>query len=275
VIRSLGRKAVVRVCEISVRAALRDQGLDSLRQRLETIVSDISQQYSGFTLNTDLLFAKVRAQHAFQVSLIQEAFERFKLVDVPGTVVLDIGDSSGTHLAYLRAMYPSTRAIGVNLDPVAVEKIRQRGFEAVHCRAEDVHRHVDRADVLLSFEMLEHLVDPIGFLRTLSASVDSRCFVITVPYVRHSRVQLDYIRRAEPPSTPVTEESTHVFELSPDDWMLLFRFTGWAVVSSRTFYQYPRRLRHVLAPLWRRYDFEGFFGAILVRDHEWSGRYPW
>ena len=53
----------------------------------------------------------------------------------------------------------------------------------------DIKEFKDDIDVLTSFEMLEHLQDPIGFLKSMS-SVDCDKFVITVPYVSKSRVNL-------------------------------------------------------------------------------------
>jgi hypothetical protein len=51
-----------------------------------------------------------------------------------------VGDSAGTHLTYLKTLLDrqgvQARTLSVNLDPVAVEKIRARGLEAIQCRAE-------------------------------------------------------------------------------------------------------------------------------------------
>jgi hypothetical protein len=69
------------------------------------------------------LKTKVRAQHALQLSLAQKAIE---IVDKKASeaTIVDIGDLSGTHLTYLHGLYGDINALSVNLDPVAVQKIK-------------------------------------------------------------------------------------------------------------------------------------------------------
>ena len=65
-------------------------------------------------------------------------------------------------------------------------------------------------------------------------------FVVTVPWQRRSRVGLYSARR--PSDRGYTAEYEHVFELSPEDWSLLFLQSGWRVVESCVWRQYPRRI---------------------------------
>ena len=68
-------------------------------------------------------------------------------VDGGGLTLVDIGDSSGQHGEYIRALAPAGkvgRFVSVNLDPVAVEKVRARGGDAILCRAEE-HPHAGLA----------------------------------------------------------------------------------------------------------------------------------
>lgn len=255
----------------SILAAVREQGLVPLYERLSKLVPDITEQYSTFVLGSDYLRTKVRAQHAFQISMVEKAFDRLEIVPGEGVTLVDIGDSSGTHLQYLRGLYPAIRSLSVNLDAEAVEKIREKGMEAVHARAEELDAYSIRADLFLSFEMLEHLSDPIRFLHDL-AQAECRGFVLTVPYMAKSRVGLHHLRRGQ--RREVFAENTHIFELSPEDWRLIFQHSGWKILYERIYLQYPRTgVWRVAKPLWRRTDFEGFYGAILVRDHSWSRLY--
>ncbi|MDP6175321.1 MAG: hypothetical protein QGF09_14240, partial [Rhodospirillales bacterium] len=64
------------------------------------------------------------------------------------------------------------------------------------------------------------------------------------------------------------------YEFSPDDWVLMAKFAGFKPVFTRTYWQYPKRsLMRLLAPLWRKLDFEGFFGVLLERDPAALERY--
>jgi hypothetical protein len=261
----------------SLEAAIHEQGLAPLRERLRGIVPDVSDQYSeGFDAMEFSRYweAKMRGLHAFQIDCLLRTIGD---LDRGNLKVADIGDSSGNHSAYLRALLPRDqvkRVVSVNLDPVAVEKIRAKGGEALLARAEEVDFGADPFDVMASFEMLEHLTDPVRFLRRLAVSGVTERLVISVPFVRQSRVGLQFIRQAPPLPERVTAERVHIFELSPDDWILLCRFSGWSTESRRTYLQYPRRSAlRMTAPLWRKLDFEGFLGLSLKRDRSISDRY--
>jgi len=254
----------------SIRAALREQGFEGLAQRLTQIVPDITDQYTQFRVDTDYLRLKVRAMHVFQVAMVNAALKIIDTERRPLTVV-DIGDSAGTHIRYLQELHRDVqlRCLSVNLDEEAVKRIRGKNLEALHVCAEDLGALGIDADIFLCFETLEHLTSPVQFLRSLSENTNCKVLVITVPYVARSRVGLHHIRTSSPERCH--PESTHVFELSPDDWKLLFMHAGWSIVQNRIYLQYPRRgVLRAMKGHWRRGDFEGFWGAILRRDSTWS-----
>lgn len=264
----------------SLDAAAREQGLAALSERLRQIVPSLADQYTaGFDpVEYDRLWErKARHLHAFQIST---ALDVLAQIGGRGRVVVDIGDSSGNHAAYLKALDPAGRldkVVSVNLDPVAVDKVRSKGGEAILCRAED-YRPIEGVvpDLYLSFEMLEHLSDPLRFLHSLATVGGAGHLVVSVPYRRNSRFGGDLLRRAASgqPTTPLTAESLHLFELSPEDWALLARLAGWRTQQIRIYRQYP--LRHPLAatrPLWAHWDFEGFVALVLRRDPELADRY--
>ena len=254
----------------SLEKAAKEQGLDKLRTDLENIVPDISEQYSLFKLDTTYLLMKVRNMHAFQISLVNKIIEQF---DMP--VIVDIGDSSGTHLQYLIGLYSEYRKIrclSVNMDAKAVARIKNKGLEAVHARAEDLPAYDIDANIFLCFETLEHLINPLHFLFTLSSKTNAKYMIITIPYLRNSRVGLHHIRAGRKEN--VYAENTHIFELNPEDWKLLARHSGWEIIEDKIYLQYPKRsFLRMTKPLWKRYDFEGFYGLILRRDDTWSCKY--
>jgi len=130
----------------------------------------------------------------------------------------------------------------VNLDPVAVQKVRDRGQEAILSPAEELDPTADAVDLYASFETLEHFSDPLRFLHRLAVDGHADTMVFTVPYRRASRFggwELD-VPEAELPEE-MSPEDVHIFELSPRDWSRLARLAGWRVVHQSIYRQYPQR----------------------------------
>jgi len=262
--RQVGERILTR----SLFAAAREQGLSALMGRLEASAGDLAAHYTSFSIDSSYLKAKVLAQHAFQVDLAGRVFSG----DVKS--VVDVGDSSGLHTKYLQSEYPSCGAefLSVNLDDEAVERVRRKGLQAERIRAEELSKTGRKADVMLLFETLEHLTDPFRFLHALSSNGCCGQLVLTVPFVRRSRLGLHHIRAGI--RRPVSAERLHFLELCPEDWRLLFRQSGWTVERERTYLQYPRHsVLRLTRWIWARWDFEGFYGAVLKPDDSWSSLY--
>ncbi len=261
----------------SIRMAVREQKLLPVYEELSTIVPDITHQYSSFNVDSEYLGTKVRAQHSFQIALVNEALQFVDKAEM-GTnklTIVDIGDSAGTHIRYIKDIHKdrNIRCLSINIDNKAVKKIKEKGLESICARAEDLTSFSVDADIFLSFELLEHLMDPCLFLRSLSERTNCKAFVVTVPYLSHSRVGLHHVRQNQ--RYNVNPENTHIFELSPWDWQLIFKHSGWKVIFDRIYLQYPKKspLRFLMKRYWKYRDFEGFYGAILKRDKSWSDLY--
>lgn len=267
-VKKLGKKVLIQ----SLRRAIREQGLEPRLQVLKKLMPDISKQYTTTTISDEYQRLKVYGEHAFQVGVALKAVEIFGQASV--STIVDVGDSSGAHVRYLSGILgDDITTLSVNLDAQAVDRIRASGLRAKLCRAENLHELNIHPDLLLSFETMEHLFDPISFLRKMAGIQGLKGFVLTVPWVRNSRIGLHHIRK-NITSVDMVAENTHIFELCPEDWMFLAQFAGWRILHNEIYRQYPRR--HVLrfaSPLWRRYDFEGFFGMVLQPDTTWSNRY--
>ena len=263
------RKIYQWLLKMSIEKASKEQGLKNIADELAKTVLDITDQYTTFKVANPYVKVKVRNQHAFQIALANEVISEFEKL-----TIVDIGDSAGTHLQYIMGLHSKNREIqclSVNLDAQAVEKIQQKGLDAVNARAEDLHNYNINADIFLCIQTLEHLMNPCHFLHELSTKTNAKYMVITVPYLKNSRVGLHHIRGG---LGNVYAENTHIFELSPKDWKLLVRHSGWDIVKEKLYRQYPRRgLFWITKALWKRFDYEGFYGMILTKDDTWSSRY--
>lgn len=194
-------------------------------EELRRIVPDLSDQYfmpfDDYNGYTEL---KIRALHAFQCELMLRAieigFEQYRGFIM---AVVDIGDSAGTHMHYLEELACKKYeldidALSVNLDDRAVEKIKNKGRKAILCRAEELELNEPIA-LYATFEMVEHLPNPsIFFYRLAKYGTGSR-MVVTVSFIRRSRVGMYFLRNQNQRCHFTKEE--HVFELNPEDWSLL------------------------------------------------------
>ncbi|MAF96551.1 MAG: hypothetical protein CMM60_12455 [Rhodospirillaceae bacterium] len=265
---------VLKTLVSSVDRACKEYGLSDLRRTLESLVPNISDQCSGYTLS-ESWSQIVRARHALQICQVQRAIS---LLDSTLKLsIVDIGDSSGVHLEYIRALNERIRfsTLSINNDEIAVSKIRDKGFPTLKTRIESMHgdpEFIADANIYLCFETMEHLRDPTTFLHNLASLTGCEYLVLSVPYVRQSRVGLHQLRsqpgrvmKAE--QRPFNAETTHIFELCPQDWNLLFRFTGWRIVDQFIFTHYPRREALSLCRyLWRRLNFDGHYAVVLEPD---------
>lgn len=255
----------------SIRCAVREQGLEALFGKLEKIVPDISRQYSMCEVKEEYLKAKLRAMHAFQISLVDKVVCNFR----DSAVIVDIGDSAGTHIQYIKGLYSQNmaiRSLSVNLDEKAVARIKAKGLDAVCAKAENLENYDINPDVFLCFETLEHLMDPCKFLHSISSGTKAKYLIVTVPYLADSRAGLHHIRQSI--KSDVCAENTHIFELSPSDWKLLIRHSGWCIEYEKIYLQYPQKgLLRIMRSFWRKNDFEGFYGLVLSRDSSWSSKY--
>lgn len=265
---------------VSLKLSNHERGEYSLKQKLSKIVPDLTNQYTTFKIDmkNTYLVNKIRCQHSFQMSLALKAIELLK--DEKESInLVDIGDSSGTHLIYLEKLLAeknihNVQALSVNLDPVAVEKIKAKGLNAILSKAEELHLQPDgiKADIFLSYEMLEHLFNPISFMHNMAEKSECEYFIITVPYVQRSRVALQFVKQQY--EGEFQAENTHVFELSPLDWDVIFKFSGWEIVYNDKYTQYPKSFPFNLTKyFWQKLDFDGFYGVILKKNNSYSKRY--
>jgi hypothetical protein len=262
------------IAKWSLNKALHQNGFYSRIERLQSIVPNISDQYSREQERNGYWNLNVRGLHAFQTFLMEKALDGITKDDL---TVVDIGDSAGTHMTYLANIIKDRKidTVSVNLDQRAIDKITSKGLKALLCRAEELQLDEGKqVDLFTSFEMVEHLHNPAIFFYRLAKKSPCNKLLITVPYLKHSRVGLHYIRNRS--NETIFAEDEHIFELSPNDWRLLLLHSGWKVTYSEIYFQYPQKwpvISQFLAFFWRKTDFEGFWGAIMEKDTSLSDLY--
>ena len=259
----------------SLKSALKEQRLDNTFLELKKIIKNYSDQYNHVKIEGEYWNYKVRALHAFQVNFGINSINLVrKNLKKDNLTIVDIGDSSGTHSLYLKKLVKESnlKLVSVNLDTNAIKKIKEKGLEAIHSKAEELSKYNINPDLFMSYQTVEHLNSPITFLKSISQNSNCEYFLLTVPYILNSRLGLEHIR--ENSENKVHAENIHIFELSPNDWKLLFKHSGWEVVNEKIYYQYPRlHPLRILKNTWAKYDFEGFYGVLLKKNHYWTNKY--
>ena len=259
----------------SLKKALKEQKLEKTFLQLEKIIQNYSQHYNHAKIEGEYWNYKVRALHSFQVNFGMNSIQRVKKnLNKNHLTLVDIGDSSGTHTLYLKTLIKefNIKALSVNLDQNAIKKIKDKGLEAIHSKAEDLDKYNINPDLFMSFQTVEHLNSPINFLKSISQNTNCNYFLITVPYISSSRIGLEHIRGNL--KTKVHAENIHIFELSPQDWKLLFKHSGWEIIDETVYFQYPKKhFLRILKKSWAKYDFEGFYGVLLKKNHYWTDKY--
>jgi len=248
----------------SIQKAIVNQGLIARYNQIARLNIDVANQYTSTDSTTEYIKTKILGLHSFQMMLFAQFINGQK---EDKWKVFDLGDSSGNHLLYIKNLFKdyTFNTISINIDREAIKRICQKDLNTICCSIEEftkIERVKKEETIILMFETLEHLENPIEVLKGIKQNIQPEVLILTVPFVRKSRVGLHHLRNNLRTSKEANQENTHIFELSPEDWMLLFKLAGFEVEKAFIYYQYPK-WNLPLRYYWEKFDFEGFFGIIL------------
>ena len=85
--------------------------------------------------------------------------------------VIDVGAGYGILLDEWRRLHPQTSLLAIEPSAMLAQECRAKGLEVVEEMAENVSGRQDFADLVVCFEVLEHVYDPLAFIQTLSSMV--------------------------------------------------------------------------------------------------------
>lgn len=126
--------------------------------------------------------------------------------DLPRLSLLEIGDSDGMILKAL-----GKNGLGANVSPGAVKNIVSHGIQAVQCDIDAMPFSPKSFDVVMMFETLEHLPNPVAAL-CHAARLARKKVIVSIPYVRQSRILAAGYRKGVP------QYRQHVFEFDHNDF---------------------------------------------------------
>lgn len=81
--------------------------------------------------------------------------------------VIDVGAGYGILLDEWRALHPNASLLAIEPSSVLANECRAKGLDVIEDIAENVTGYQSYADLVVCFEVLEHVYDPLAFVRTL------------------------------------------------------------------------------------------------------------
>ncbi len=105
-------------------------------------------------------------EEAFYINHDKETLEKFRYTGTDifrNKTVADIGCGAGAFLDFLKGV--ASEIIAIEPSEPFRKVLKKKGFYTYAYTKEAIQRHYSKADVVTSFDVIEHVEDPAGFLR--------------------------------------------------------------------------------------------------------------
>ena len=102
--------------------------------------------------------------------------------------ILEVGCGDGLTLEYLKNNYAVELTTGVEIEPDAATRARERVDRVINCSADVMENEfaAGEFDLIMCLDVLEHLYDPWKVLRDLESKLQPGGFVLaSIPNVQH------------------------------------------------------------------------------------------
>lgn len=202
---------------------------------------------------------------------------------VPCGTLVEVGPGFGTFAALATQSGRFKRVLAVEPTPEMAQACRARGVQVVEKRIEDAAGELAGADILVSFEVIEHLFDPAAFVRECARVLEpGRLLVLSCPNGLGFDIEMLG-------GKALAVDAEHVNLFNPASLGALLERLGFSVLESRT----PGRLdaefvrdaalkgeidlagdpflRRVLLDEWEQlgWSFQQFLAAQGLSSHMW------
>lgn len=186
--------------------------LDPDTQRL-VLEEDERRHYGDSVLDEPASQNVVRSFSVDRIRFIAECVDKKSI-----RTVLDIGDSNGL---FVRSLEKD--GISANISDETTRYLKSKGLEVVKADIEYLPFRNESIDLVLSFETLEHVKNPVRALEETGRICRQSC-ILSVPYVEKT-----YVNRAGNHSGE-RYFLHHIFEFCPADFHNIVKLTPFTLV---------------------------------------------
>ncbi|MEA5549892.1 class I SAM-dependent methyltransferase [Anabaena cylindrica UHCC 0172] len=151
-----------------------------------------------------------------------------QIFNVSTNTILEVGAGFGIFCEEIKKTGVFQRVIGVEPTPDLAETCRSRGIEVIEKPIEQIDFSNNQIDVIVNFEVIEHLFSPQGFvLKCYEVLVSGGIFILTCPNVKgFDIVTLGNISNA------VDNEHINLFNIN--SLTILLESCGFEVIEKQT-----------------------------------------
>lgn len=222
--------------------------LHSRASSLDT--SELSRNHYGWT--------SVNKQFAWDMFCIQQTnlinfVKTFATDDYE--VAVEIGATSDMFLKHVKAK----KKIGINVLDVCVEQLNKQGITGLKTDGQRIPLAGNEADLVICFETLEHVPNPIPFLNELGRIARNK-LLLSIPWVAKTHIRARWHGMADPDRQPDSE--FHVFEFDEDDFKKILSYTDFKVSTYQKLINYEAKYDILTNWCLRKYLYLGYFPAI-------------
>lgn len=196
----------------------------------EMILNDFFKQSKGYKYWNDYIFPaseKVRREKIFKPR-VDKILRICKQYSIPSETLVEVGAGFGTFLQELSTRKVFNSLIGIEPTPNLAKTCRDKNLNIIEKLIEEISPKTLKADVVVNFEVIEHIFSPKKFLQSCNKILKKDgILIITCPNILGFDIQtLGAISD--------TIDVEHLNYFNPESLTLLLKETGFVVLEKQT-----------------------------------------